>query len=59
MSGNWDMIKIIIVEHFVFATNTQEIFYYHCEDCVKYYRSNVELKVTMLSAVPKPMSIPN
>ena len=59
MSGNRVTIRIITSEHFVFDTNTQEIFYYHCEDCLKYYRSNVELKSTVLSAVPKQMSIPN
>jgi len=57
MSGNWDMIRVIMNEYFVFATNKQKIFYYHCEDCLKYYRSNVELKSTVLSAVPKQMSI--
>ena len=32
MPGNRVTIRIIISEYFVFATNTQEIFYYHCED---------------------------
>jgi len=59
MPGNRVMIRIIISEHFVFATNTQELFYYHCEDCLKYYRSSVQLKSTVLSAVPKTMSISN
>jgi hypothetical protein len=38
-------------EHFVFRTNTQELFYNICDDCLKYYRSNVELKSTALSAI--------
>ena len=53
------MIRIIISEHFVFAANTQGNFCYHCEDCLKYCRSNVELQSTVLSAVPTPMSISN
>ena len=59
MSGNRVMIRIIISEHFVFAANTKVIFYYHCEDCLKYYGSNVEVQSTVLSAVPTPMSISN
>jgi len=55
MPGNRVMIRIIISEHFVFATNTEDIFYYLCEDCLEYYRSNVQLKSTVLSAVPTPM----
>ena len=59
MPGNGVMIRIIISEHFVFVTNTQEIFYYHCVECLKYYRSNVQLKSTVLSAEPKSTSISN
>jgi len=59
MPGNRVIIRIIISEHFVFATNTQEIFYYLCEDCLKYYRCSVQLKSTVLSAVPTTMSSSN
>jgi len=44
MSGNRVMIRIIVSEYFVFSTNTQEIFYYHCEECLKNYPSNIELQ---------------
>ena len=59
MPGNRVMIRIIISEHFEFATNTQEVYNFQCGDCLKYYRSNVQLKSTVLSAVPTPTSVSN
>jgi len=57
MRGNRTMIKIFICEQFAFFIQTQNnLFYNHCEECFKYYRSNVELKSTALSAVPTPKS---
>ena len=59
MPGNGVRIRIIISENFVFATKTQESFYYHCEECLKFYRSSVQLQSTVLSAVPTGMSSSN
>jgi len=57
MLGNRGMIKInIYMQTNRICYKSNNIFYNHCENFLKYYRSNVELKSTALFAVPIPKS---
>jgi len=55
-SQGHDRNKYFYVNNSQIASNTKNLFHNHHEDCFTYFRSNVELKSTALSAVLTPMS---